>query len=483
MARFPDPDVAVTARDLLKQARGGLSQAELGGRAGLTQAALSRYLGGQREPTFTELQRIIGGTDYRLHVSLRPEKHEEDAVSSLMRQNSTTYRARDLALIKRLPRALNPDSGRLPASEPEGPRVDEALLFLYELNDLRSAARTPWDRLQKNWDRYRSQRDRDLVHNIGAVGDGVGQAAAIMARYIDGHAPLKQAKQRRRKTDEDLPRFERLVWAHIVCCLRAEAAICRQRAAWMHQAMTAAADRRRAQDDLERAEWTARDCDRAKDWEAVAAAKAQLERAEKACAACCQYAAARDVGTAGEGCLAVDLEQFAQRAQLLYEQLAAEPAFAAWRTEHAPADPLYDCWLDGPLRDAFTPPEQFPDPQKFADMQFLLGRAWQDRLAEEAWKERVEQGGAMALFSTTEARVVDQFQQHWDIALIAPDPGINARARREDDVLVAAVQAGESGPGTVYLLAENARGFEAAEAIAAAPKTLPSIAAALLHRM
>ncbi|MEU5417813.1 helix-turn-helix transcriptional regulator [Streptomyces sp. NPDC020667] len=482
MARFPDPGVAVTARNLLERARGSLSQAELGRRVGLTQAALSRYLGGQREPTFTELQRIIGGTDYRLHVSLRPEKYDEDAISYLMRQNSTTYRARDLALSQRLPRVLNPGSGRLPASEPDGPRIDDALLFLYELADLRRAAGAPWHRLQKSWERYRSQRDRDLIHNIGAVGDGVGQAAAVMAQYIDEHVPLRQAKQRRRKADEDLPRVERLVWSHIVCAVRAEAAICRERASWMHQAMTAADDRRRAQDHLERVERTARDLDRAGDQEAVAEGKARLARAEKACAAWSQYGAARDVGRAGESTLAVELEEFAQRAQGLYEQLAAEPAFAAWRAEHAPADPLYDCWLDGPLRDACAPPEQFASAQAFADQQFLLGRAWRDRATETGWREQLDQAGAAALFSTTQGRVVDQFQRSWDIALIAPDPAMDARARREDDVLVAAVQADDSGPGAVYLLAENAHGPEAAEAIAAAPRTLPSVAAAL-HRV
>ncbi|MEU1824087.1 helix-turn-helix transcriptional regulator [Streptomyces abikoensis] len=482
MARFPDPGVAVTARDLLRQAREGLSQTELGHRTGVTQAALSRYLSGQREPTFVELQRIIGGSDYRLCLSLRPEKHEEDPVVALMRQNSTTYRARDLALSRRLPHVLNPAGGRLPASEPDGPRIDEALLALYELEDLRSAAGGPWRRLQENWDRYRSERDRDLIHDIGAVGSGAGQAAAITAHYIDERAPLQHERQRRRKADNDLPRFERLVWAHLVCCLRAEAAICLERASWMHQAMTLSEGRRRAQDHLERARWAESDLDRAEDREAVAQAKAALARAEKACAAWSQHGAGRNVGKAGEGYLAVELEQLAQRAQGLYEQLAAQPAFAAWRAEHAPEDPLYDCWLDGALRDAFTPPEQFSDCHAFADMQFLLGRARQDRLSEAAWAARLEEEGAMALFSTVERRVVDQVQQHWDITLIAPDPETDARSRRQDDLLVAAVQAGESGPGSVYLLAENARGPEAVNAIGSAPGTLSSIALALQRR-
>jgi predicted nucleotidyltransferase/DNA-binding XRE family transcriptional regulator len=65
------------AASLLREARqrGGLSQVELGRRAGVTQSMISAYESGQRQPVLPTLARLIEAAGLRLRVSVdeRPE--------------------------------------------------------------------------------------------------------------------------------------------------------------------------------------------------------------------------------------------------------------------------------------------------------------------------------------------------------------------------------------------------------------------------
>ena len=62
----------VVAADLLKEARrrSGLSQVELGRRAGVTQSMISAYESGARQPALHTLARLVTATGLRLTVSL-----------------------------------------------------------------------------------------------------------------------------------------------------------------------------------------------------------------------------------------------------------------------------------------------------------------------------------------------------------------------------------------------------------------------------
>lgn len=59
---------------LVREARAGagLSQRELARRAGTSQAVISAYENGQREPGFAQLERLLAAAGYKVHVSLRP---------------------------------------------------------------------------------------------------------------------------------------------------------------------------------------------------------------------------------------------------------------------------------------------------------------------------------------------------------------------------------------------------------------------------
>ena len=62
----------VTAARLLREARlrARLTQTELARRAGLTQAVISAYENGRREPSFATLQRLIDATGFALEATL-----------------------------------------------------------------------------------------------------------------------------------------------------------------------------------------------------------------------------------------------------------------------------------------------------------------------------------------------------------------------------------------------------------------------------
>jgi predicted nucleotidyltransferase/DNA-binding XRE family transcriptional regulator len=64
-----------SAGRLLREARrrAGLSQVELGRRAGVTQSVISAYESGRREPSVPVLLRLIGATGHSLEATLVPE--------------------------------------------------------------------------------------------------------------------------------------------------------------------------------------------------------------------------------------------------------------------------------------------------------------------------------------------------------------------------------------------------------------------------
>jgi uncharacterized protein len=66
---------AELAGNLLRRARtgAGLSQAELGGRAGLTQSVISAYESGHRQPALPTLAALIDAAGYELAIEVRPQ--------------------------------------------------------------------------------------------------------------------------------------------------------------------------------------------------------------------------------------------------------------------------------------------------------------------------------------------------------------------------------------------------------------------------
>ncbi|MEU6350130.1 helix-turn-helix transcriptional regulator [Streptomyces sp. NPDC047072] len=450
MAHFPNPFAAIRASWLISQARqrsDDLSQTELAEGRGIGQAALSKYEGGSREPSFADLQRLIAGTDFRLEVRLRPEPRRPSRTHFFHLSEPMPFSVSDIHLARRLPGQLNPSSGTLPSSDADGPRLEEALLHLYELQALAADLRRPEARLQQTYERFGNERDRDLIHQMLAVGAGTSQAARILARTIDQRTERPVGRRAERRLPRD-PRATRLVWAHIVCCLRAEEGICRERVVRLHRAVEAARLERRAQIKVDDAELIARNSSRPGALADVDQAKAELETVSRERAEHSRNGGGGDVGLAGERYLAAELSEFADRARALYEELAAEPSFTAWRADHAALDPLYDAWLDGELRHVPAPPRLYAN--------------WETLAKEQAVTLEPAGNGGRA--------VTDHCGTPWQISLAVTGPTAAVVARRAPD-----------GPhtGTAYLLAHGADAVQAAETIATGPASLSAVTAAL----
>ena len=67
------------AAELLRSARetSGLTQKELGKRAGVTQSVVSAYESGRREPSLSTLSKLIGATGLRLEARVAPARTPE----------------------------------------------------------------------------------------------------------------------------------------------------------------------------------------------------------------------------------------------------------------------------------------------------------------------------------------------------------------------------------------------------------------------
>ncbi|MEU3304556.1 hypothetical protein ABZ729_32790 [Streptomyces sp. NPDC006678] len=161
----------------------------------------------------------------------------------------------------------------------------------------------------------------------------------------DGHVEERSGRLLARSAPEPV-RIGTLAWAHVVCCLRAEAALCTERAALLRAALKAADRQSSARDRLKELQERARTAPDGIEEAELEAARKELEDAHQQCKDLC-WGGVRRIGHVGERYIAVELDHLAQRAQALFDELADTPAFTAWRARHTAVDPLYDLWLDG----------------------------------------------------------------------------------------------------------------------------------------
>ncbi|WP_434600120.1 helix-turn-helix domain-containing protein [Streptomyces sp. A5-4] len=459
--------MTVPASLLLKMARArteGLTQARLAEAADISPAALNRYENGLREPSLAEVQRIVGHTDVRLVPALRREPRSR-GIADLELPDASPYAPDERAVEMRLPAELLSRNGSLPGDDDNGPLLPEALLHLYAIQDLARDARQVAGRLQLAWrEEHEKQsaieeRYRDLIHQLQPVGYGACQADAVLARAIDDRHDTEERPGRRRARSAPEPaRLGTLAWAHVVCCLRAEAALCAERAALLRGALTAAERQSAARARLEAAQERARTApDRLEEGE-LEAAREELDQAHQRCRDLCWggVGGVRRIGQAGERYLAIELDQLAQRARALFDELATTPAFTAWRARHASADPLYDLWLDGGLSLWHAPPALYPDTEAFY-------AAWEHRDLAAARKELLERHPRASLASV-EGTFPDQTGGQWALSIQVPSATVCNDDWTEPTAVVTALQMagrGGQGGGAVYMLA---RGVDARQA-------------------
>ncbi|MGW8330273.1 helix-turn-helix domain-containing protein [Streptomyces sp. NPDC055897] len=461
VGRYPDPSVTVPASLLLKVARtrtDGVTQAQLAEAAGISPAALNRYENGLREPSVAEVQRIVGHTDLRLVPMLRREPRS-NGIADLELPDPFPYAPGDLGLVARLPAALlSRTDSSLPGDDESGPQLPEALLHYYEIEDLARDARQVVGRLQQAWGEEHDRRTvmeeryRDLIHQLGAVGYGACQAVAVLARVIDERYVEEPPGRLLSRSTPEPARMGTLSWAHVVCCLRAEAALCAERAALLRSALKAADLQSMARARQENAQEKARtDPDGLAEGE-LEAAREEFEQAHQESSNLCWggVGGVRRIGQAGERYLAVELDALAQRARALYDNLADTAAFTAWRARHITVDPLYDLWLDGALSLWHAPPVLYSDEEAFY-------AAWEHRDLAAARKELLEIRPGASLGSV-EGTFPDQSGGHWAVSIEVPSATASNDDWTEPTAVVTARQRAARDRrtgGAVYVLAQD----------------------------
>lgn len=441
MARRPHPDAVISGAWLLRYARTrtpDLPQTALAEALGSTSGSLSRYEGGTRELTFAELQRAIGHTDYRAELRLVHEPRNEP-IYELIDSNEALYpyHVQHGELERRMPAALVGYEHTLPGESPRGPAAGEALYWLYRLQALRARARTPERRLQAAYSEHKNERDRDLIHHLLDCGSGAHQAVHVLKAEIQRAVPIRRPGRLRRSPQSAEQRIGLLAWAHAVCTVRAETAICATAADRLAGADTARAEHERAilllADAQRTADWFKENGRGAKD--GLAELELAREREAKAArrrAALTANGRAKDVGTAGERYLALELRQVADTAAELFTEMAAQEEWRQWRNA-AELDPLYAAWLDGDLAAQAAPPQYLPDDE-------AVDRYWRTLTGHRA--DSAPDGAALD-------RVADPQGREWTVtAAQFPSPGNQAAGPRT------AVLAACPGSGT-YVLAEG----------------------------
>lgn len=94
MARsYPAPPEAATGLIQLARLKAGISQAELGRRAGLPATMISAYERGRRQPTFPTLMRLIRAAGFELRLNLVPQDSHDATLAILESGRSRTQRA------------------------------------------------------------------------------------------------------------------------------------------------------------------------------------------------------------------------------------------------------------------------------------------------------------------------------------------------------------------------------------------------------
>lgn len=211
----------------------------------------------------------------------------------------------------------------------DGPPLVHARTRVQQLRALTVRLATLESRLQDSYSRWRDQRDRDLIHLVGTLGAGAGQAAHVLEAFSGP------------RTAQDPAVLGRAVWTHAVYALDAEVRIDRGTAATLARAMSRGDAARRAvrrhREERERLE-RLRERDPALQTALLEREVEQsLERRDAATAELAEeptFGDRMEIGTAGERVLAVEIDQLAGQAQQLLVSMAAHPCFGAWQREH-----------------------------------------------------------------------------------------------------------------------------------------------------
>lgn len=231
------------------------------------------------------------------------------------------------------PQLQQPGESTSEGQEYDGPALVRARSRVLDLERLAGEHASFDSLLDQAWHSWHDERDRDLYHLIGHLGEGSAQAA----RALRASAVTRAARER--------GHVGGLAWVHATYAVAAEATLCAQvedhlrqtltRAREFHRAETAATD---AAERLDRARTQGRLGELPEGFEQeVARLVGRRARALPVLGQDYGYGGRsrpESVGTAGERLLLAHVQHLGEQAAVLADDMAAEDAVARWQQDH-----------------------------------------------------------------------------------------------------------------------------------------------------
>lgn len=231
------------------------------------------------------------------------------------------------------PELQHPREYTLEGEEHDGPELVRARARMLDLERL-AGEHANLDRLlEQSWNRWRAERDRDLMHLIVHLGQGAAQAARALRASATTSAARKHGH------------IGRLAWVHATYAVAAEARLCAGAQDHLSQTLTRAQEFHDAEAAafnatarVEHARSHSQPAETLKDLEQTRDRLVdQREQARLVYGKDYGYGGAsrpESVGTAGERLLIAHVQRLGERAAVLAEDMIAENAFARWRQDH-----------------------------------------------------------------------------------------------------------------------------------------------------
>ncbi|MEC4016772.1 hypothetical protein [Streptomyces sp. H27-D2] len=315
-------------------------------------------------------------------------------------------------------RGSTPGDRKLTAVGYAGPAAGDLLYWLYRLESIAEDVRSVLADIRSGPTPCGLGCDfaNRVTHALLPCGSGVDHALRLLRREFNRISLPKRPDAGPQPGQG--PPVELVVWAHIVCSVRAEAAICAERAALVGGL---GVSRRGAARERAMRQGAPRQAPSSPQW--------------------------RECECAPPEGFAEAVVQSARHAELLFRDMARLPGFRAWRSM---ADPLYRGWLDGALYRTAAPPPLFRNCEELYRDYPSLASGW------EPGSDTASQIADALPLGSLERYAQDQDGLEWAVIVAVPDEGADPRNWQEPTAaVVAAHLPPRSSQAFCYVLADG----------------------------
>ena len=216
--------------------------------------------------------------------------------------------------------ARYPNTGQDLSKEPavyDGPSPEECRALVLELGRIKAEAVKLENALQVSYSRWKTDRDRDLIHVVLHAGEGSAYAAGRLLKASLGQAANETAA------------ISQIEWARAVYGTWAEALTCRKILNYLENELDTRAKWESAQHTVKAAAEWAELGQSSPEWQQRSeAAVVEINKIKK------RFSDIEVVGLAGERLLAVAAQEVYEQAHKTAVRMASHPSFLDWKAAH-----------------------------------------------------------------------------------------------------------------------------------------------------